>query len=314
MTGIWPWIAFNTGVLVVLAIDLGLLNRRPHTIGVREAAAWSAVWIALALALGAAILVLRGRAAGLEFLAGYLIEYSLSIDNIFVMVLVFAAFGVRDEYQHRVLFWGILGALVMRGLMIAAGSALIHRFHWITYVFGLFLVVTGVRMALGGDREIEPERNPVLRLVRRFIPVTDTPHGQRFIVTERDAAGRLRRVATPLFVVLIVIETMDLVFAVDSIPAVFAVTHDPFIVYTSNVSAVLGLRSLYFLLAGVIDRFHYLRYGLAVVLAFVGAKMLAARWYAVPTAVSLLVIAVVLAGSVLVSLAVSRRRSPPAHP
>lgn len=310
MTGVWPWVVFNAAVIVVLAIDLGLFNRKAHVVSVREAAAWSTVWVTLALAFAAAVFYMRGRVAGTEFLTGYLIEYSLSVDNIFVIVLIFSYFGIRGEYQHRVLFWGIMGALVMRGAMIAAGSALIVRFHWITYVFGAFLVVTGIRMATQGEKEIDPERNPVLRLVRRVIPVCDRYEGQKFFVVERDKTGTLRRMATPLFVVLVAIETMDLVFAVDSIPAVFAVTRDPFIVYTSNVSAILGLRSLYFLLAGMVDKFRYLRYGLALVLAFVGVKMLIAGVYHIPTLVSLGVIFAMLAASVVASLLVTRARGP----
>jgi len=302
VTGPWPWIAFNAGVLAILAIDLGLFNRKAHVVSVREAAISSAVWVTLALLFAGAVFYFRGHVAGTQFLTGYLIEYSLSVDNIFVIVLIFSTFGTGEEYQHRVLFWGIIGALVIRGAMILAGAALINRFHWITYVFGIFLVVTALRMAMQREHTIEPERNPVLRLVRRVIPVCEHYHGQRFFVDEPDAAGVMRRMATPLFVVLVVIETMDLVFAVDSIPAVFAVTRDPFIVYTSNVSAILGLRSLYFLLAGMVDRFRYLRFGLALVLAFVGIKMLVAAWYEIPTVLSLGVIFVLLGASVVVSL------------
>jgi tellurite resistance protein TerC len=302
-----PWVAFNAAVLAVLAIDLGLFNRRAHSVGVREAATWSAVWIALALAFAGWIFHAHGHHAGTEFIAGYLIEYSLSVDNIFVIVLIFSYFGIRDEYQHRVLFWGIIGALVMRGAMIALGAALIERFHWVTYVFGAFLVLTGARMLRHDEASVDPERNPVVRLVRRVIPVRSEHHGQQFFVKERDARGMVRRVATPLFVVLVVIETMDLVFAVDSIPAVFAVTRRPFIVYTSNVAAILGLRSLYFLLAGAVTKFRYLRYGLAIILAFVGVKMLAAVWYAIPTLVSLGVIVSILAITAIASTIAARR-------
>lgn len=307
MTDLWLWVGFNAVVLGVLAVDLGLVDRKAHVVSLRAAAGWTVLWVTLALAFAGVIFWLRGARAGTEFLTGYIIEYSLSVDNIFVIVLIFSYFGIKDEFQHRVLFWGIIGALVMRGAMIAAGAALIERFEWITYVFGLFLVITGLRMLRPGEAEIDPARNPVIRLVRRLVPVRDTYHGQRFFVSEPDGRGGTRRMATPLFVVLVTIEAMDLVFAVDSIPAVFAVTRDPFIVYTSNVSAVLGLRSLYFLLAGVIDRFQYLRYGLALVLAFVGAKMLAAGWIHVPTLVSLGVIVTLLGSAVVVSLAASRR-------
>jgi tellurite resistance protein TerC len=302
MTGIWPWVAFNAVVLAILAIDLGVFNKTAHAVSVKEAGIWSAVWVTVALAFAAGIFHWKGSQSGTEFLTGYLIEYSLSIDNIFVIVLIFSYFSVRDEFQHRVLFWGILGALIMRGLMIGAGRVLINRFHWITYVFGAFLIVTGIRMAFQGEEEIDPESNPVIKLVRKLIPVSPHFEGQKFFTRAKDGRGVVHRMATPLFIVLVLIETMDLVFAVDSIPAVFAVTRDPFIVYTSNVSAILGLRSLYFLLAGVIHKFHYLKFGLAIVLAFVGVKMLAAVKYQIPTLVSLSVIFVVLGGAVAVSL------------
>lgn len=307
MTGIWPWIAFNAAVLAILAVDLGLFNRRAHAVSVREAATWSAVWVTLALAFAASIFYFRGHRVGIEFVTGYLIEYSLSVDNIFVMVLIFSYFGIRDEYQHRVLFWGIIGALVMRGAMIGLGAALIDRFQWITYVFGAFLVITGVRMAIKGDQEMDPGANPVLKLVRRVVPVCSEYDGQKFFIHSSIASEPKRWMATPLFVVLVVIETMDLVFAVDSIPAVFAVTREPFIVYTSNVAAILGLRSLYFLLSGVVQKFRYLSYGLAVVLSFVGVKMLIAAWYHIPTLASLAVIFLVLATAAVASVIVVRR-------
>jgi len=292
-----PWIAFNAFVLLVLALDLGIFHRKAHAIGVREAAAWTAVWVTLAVLFGLGVYHFRGGATALEFYTGYLVEQALSVDNIFVFVLIFSYFQVPASYQHRVLFWGILGALVMRGMMIGAGAYLIHRFHWITYVFGGFLVVTGIRMATQSESSIKPEANPVIRLIRRFVPVSEDYAGQRFFV--RDGA---RRIATPLFVVLVLVETTDLVFAVDSIPAVFGVTRDPFVVYTSNVFAILGLRSLYFLLADVIGRFHFLKLGLAFVLGFVGIKMLIVELYRVPIGASLGVIAGVLAISVVASL------------
>jgi tellurite resistance protein TerC len=257
----------------------------------------------LALAFAAGVFHFKGHNAGVEFITGYLIEYSLSVDNIFVFVLLFSYFAIRDEYQHRMLFWGILGALVMRGAMIAAGTVLITRFHWITYLFGAFLVFTGIKMAFQETTEMHPERNPVLRFVRRVIPVHAGDVGQRFFVTVLDARGVGRLMATPLFVVLILVETTDLIFAVDSIPAVFAVTRDPFIVYTSNVCAILGLRSLYFLLAGAMNKFHYLHYGLAVVLSFVGIKMLLATIFPIPTLVSLGVIFAALGIAVVTSWA-----------
>lgn len=297
------FILFNVGVLAVLAVDLGIFNKKAHRISVKEAAAWSSVWIALSLGFAAAIDRLAGREKALEFITGYLIEYSLSIDNIFVIVLIFSYFRIAEKHQHRVLFWGIIGALLMRGSMIAAGAFLIERFHWIIYVFGAFLIFTGIRMAMQDETDIEPESNPALRLVRRLVPVTQDFRDQRFFVKEPLHRGEQARIlATPLFVVLILVETTDLIFAVDSIPAIFAVTRDPLIVYTSNVCAILGLRSLYFLLAGVIHKFQYLKLGLAVVLTFVGAKMLLGSVYEIPIMISLLVIAIILAVSVAASL------------
>jgi tellurite resistance protein TerC len=303
MTETWMWVAFSAFVLTMLTLDLAVFNRKAHRVSTKEAGAWTAAWISLAVLFGIGIYYFMGPQPALEFAAGYLVEEALSVDNLFVFILLFSYFRVPATLQHRVLFWGIFGALVMRGIMIAAGSLLLDRFHWIIYVFGAFLVVTGIRMAMHDETNIEPETNPVLRLVRRLVPVTDKYHGQHFFIREPSGpGGATRLVATPLFVVLVLVETTDLVFAVDSIPAVFGVTQDPFIVYTSNVFAILGLRSLYFLLAGIIEKFHYLRLGLAVVLTFVGAKMLASHWIHVPTAVSLGVIALVLVSSVVGSL------------
>lgn len=302
MDQLWLWIGFVAFVLGLLALDLFVFHREAHEVRLREAAGWSAFWVVLALGFNAGVDHYLGRAAGLEFLTGYLIEKALSVDNIFVFVLIFSYFGVPPRYQHRVLFWGILGALAMRGAMIGAGAYLIHQFHWIIYVFGAFLVVTGIRMATQTEHAIEPEANPVIRLVRRRIRVTNVYHGQHFFVRAEDRHGRVRLMATPLFVVLVLVETTDLVFAVDSIPAIFAVTLDPFIVFTSNVFAILGLRALYFLLAGVIHRFHYLKLGLSVVLVIVGAKMLVSEVYPVPIGVSLGVIALILAVAVAASL------------
>jgi tellurite resistance protein TerC len=296
MDSIWLWVGFNAFVLVLLALDLGVFHRSAHAVTAKEAAGWSAAWVALSLAFNAGLYFYLGRQPALEFLTGYLIEKALSVDNIFVFLLVFSYFRVPGKYQHRVLFWGVLGALLMRGAMIAAGAYLIARFHWVLYVFGAFLVVTAIRMATQDEHDIEPEANPVIRLVRRLVPVTNVYHGQSFFV--RDNA---RWVATPLFIVLVFIEVTDLVFAVDSIPAIFAVTQDPFLVYTSNVFAILGLRSLYFLLADVIGRFHFLKLGLAAVLAFVGLKMLAADFYKMPIGISLGVIALLLGASVAAS-------------
>lgn len=301
MDQLWLWVGFNVFVLAMLAIDLGVFHKQAHEVSLREAATWSAVWVALSLAFNYGVYHFMGAQAGLEFLTGYLIEKALSVDNIFVFVLVFSYFNVPPRYQHRVLFWGILGALVMRGVMIAAGAALISQFHWVIYVFGAFLVITGIRMATQTERAIEPEANPVIRMVRRFIPVTNIYHGQNFFIQE-EHRGRLRRVATPLFVVLIMVETTDLIFALDSIPAIFAITTDPFLVYTSNVFAILGLRALYFLLAGVIHRFHYLKIGLSVVLVFVGTKMLLTDVYEIPIGLSLGLIGAILGISVAASL------------
>jgi tellurite resistance protein TerC len=308
---IWLWIGFNAFVLAMLAVDLGVFHRKAHEVSLREAGAWSAVWVTLALAFAYGVYTLMGPQAGMEFLTGYLIEKALSVDNIFVFVLLFSYFGVPALYQHRVLFWGVLGALVMRGAMIGAGALLIERFHWIIYVFGAFLVFTGIRMALARQEQVHVEANPLIRLVRRFVPITAEYRGQRFFVRE-EVGGRLRTFATPLFLVLVAVETTDLIFAVDSIPAIFAVTRDPFIVYSSNVFAILGLRALYFLLAGVMHRFHYLKLGLSVVLAFVGTKMLLADVYKVPVTASLVVIAAVLAISVAASLLFPKQPSPTA--
>jgi tellurite resistance protein TerC len=297
----WLWVAFNAFVLVMLAIDLLVFHKEAHEVSSAEAAAWSVVWVALALAFGAFVYTFMGAEAGLEYFAGYLIEKALSVDNIFVFVLIFGFFRVPRRFQHRVLFWGILGALLMRGAMIAAGAYLIEQFHWVMYVFGAFLVFTGIRMATQVEHDIDPESNGVIRLVRRLFPVTPLYHGQKFFVRE-EVGGRLRLAATPLFVVLALVETTDLIFAVDSIPAIFAVTQNPFIVYSSNVFAILGLRALYFLLVDVIHRFHYLKVGLSVVLVFVGLKMLAADVYKVPIGLSLGVIMLVLTASVWASL------------
>ncbi|MBK9963856.1 MAG: TerC family protein [Holophagales bacterium] len=302
MHGPAAWIAFNVFVLALLALDLGVFHRKAHAVSVKEAAGWSVVWIALGLAFGGGIWWLEGKDPALQYLAGYLIEKSLSVDNIFVIALIFSYFAVPALYQHRVLFWGILGALVMRGALIGAGSFLLARFHFLVWVFGAFLVVTGIKMAFHDNAELHPEKNPLVRLARRLFPVTNDYDGQKFF-TRRD--GRL--FATPLFLVLLVVESMDLVFAVDSVPAIFAVTSDPFLVYTSNVFAILGLRSLYFLLAGVMDRFVYLKLGLSAILVFVGLKMALAEFFKVPVGISLGVIGLLLAVSVAASLVATRR-------
>jgi tellurite resistance protein TerC len=297
---LWLWVGFNGFVLAMLAVDLFVFHKEAHEVRAREAAIWSVIWVALALLFGAGMYRFMGRDAGLEYFTGYVIEKALSVDNIFVFVLIFSLFRVPAQYQHRVLFWGILGALLMRGAMIAAGAYLIQHFHWIIYLFGAFLVFTGIRMATRTEHDLDPESNVAIRLLRRLVPVTSVYHGQRFFVRE-GAARRSRLAATPLFVVLVLIETTDLIFAVDSIPAIFAITQEPFIVYSSNVFAILGLRALYFLVADVIERFHYLKIGLSMVLVFVGLKMIAADFYKVPIGASLGVIVFVLGVSMIAS-------------
>jgi tellurite resistance protein TerC len=294
---IWYWIGFNAFVLLMLAIDLGIFHRKSHRVSLREALTWSIVWIALALLFDAGLYLFRGPEPALQFLTGYLIEKSLSVDNIFVFVLIFSAFSVPVAYQHRVLYWGILGALVMRGLLITVGVVLLDKFHWIFYLFGAFLIITAIRMAVQKEMEIHPEQNSILKFVRRFVPVTNDYEQGRFFVHR---SGRIW--ATPLFLVLLVVETTDLLFAVDSIPAIFAVTADPFIVYTSNVFAILGLRSLYFMLANIIGQFYYLKAGLSIILTFVGIKMILTDIYHIPTGLSLLVIALVLTIAILASI------------
>lgn len=294
---ILPYALFLVFVGVMLAIDLGVFHRKSHTVSIREAGIWTMVWVSLACLFAAGLWVRQGSADSLAFIAGYIIEYSLSMDNIFVFVLIFTFFAVPPTYQHRILFWGILGALVMRGIMIGVGAALIDRFHWIIYIFGAFLVFTGVRMAFHNDDEVRPDQNPVIRLFTHFIPVSRDYDGDRFFTWQNG-----RRMATPLAVVLVMVESTDLIFAVDSIPAIFAVTTDPFLIFTSNVFAILGLRSLYFVLRGAIDKFHYLKLGLAAVLTFVGAKMLLGYWFHLPIQISLAIIGGLLAVSVLASL------------
>jgi len=291
------WVAFNVFVLVMLAVDLGVLHRRAHEVTLKEALVWTGIWIALALLFALGVYSWYGPQPALEFLTGYLIEKSLSVDNIFVFVLIFSYFKVPARYQHTVLFWGILGALVMRALFIFAGIALLQRLHWIIYVFGALLILTGIKMATEKDKEIHPDKNPVLKLFRRLVPVTEDYHADRFLVKQ---VGHYA--ATPLFIVLLVVETTDIIFAVDSIPAILGITMDPFIVYTSNVFAILGLRALYFALAGVMRLFHHLHYGLSAILVFVGAKMLLADVYKLPVGVTLGVIAGILLLAVIASV------------
>jgi tellurite resistance protein TerC len=314
---IWLWVGFNLFVLAMLALDLGVFHRHAHVVSVREAATWSVVWISLSMVFNAGLYFLWDRLtpgsaytnqeAALAFFTGYLIEKSLSVDNIFVFVLIFTYFAVPAIYQHRVLFWGIIGALVMRGILIAIGAALLKEFHWIIYVFGAFLIFTGIKMARHQDQELHPEKNPLVRLFRRIMPVTGAYEGDRFFVRHNGVL-----MATPLFLVLLIVESTDLVFAVDSIPAIFAVTNDAFIVYTSNVFAILGLRSLYFVLAGVMDKFTYLKLGLSAVLTFVGVKMVLVDVYKIPVGISLAVIASILGIAIAASLLRARRAAPPA--
>ena len=296
-TNIWFWILFNAFVLGMLALDLGVFHRHAHVIRAREAAIWTAVWVSLALTFALGLYIWEGSQIALTFLTGYVIEESLSVDNIFVIVMIFSYFGVPPQYQHRVLFWGIVGALVMRGTFIGLGALLLQRFEWIIYIFGALLIVTGVRMAIRHDETFDAEKNPVYRIAKRSLPFTTEYDGQKFFTMQNG-----RRVATPLFLVLLMVEFTDLIFAVDSIPAIFAVTRDPFLVYTSNIFAILGLRSLYFLLAGVVGKFHLLKYGLAVILVFVGIKMVSVEFFHVPILVSLGVIVGVLTTSIVASL------------
>ena len=295
---LWLWVGFNAFVLVMLALDLGVFHRKSHVVSFREAVGWTITWIMLAVLFNLGVWYYAGSQRALEFTTGYLIEYSLSVDNIFVFALLFSYFAVPPKFQHRVLFWGILGALVMRALMIGAGTVLIAKFAWIIYVFGAFLILTGIKMIFKREEEIHPERNPVVKWFKKLMPVTTEYREDKFFVREKGIG-----MATPLFIVLLLVEISDVIFAVDSIPAIFAVTTDPFIVYTSNVFAILGLRSLYFALAGVLDKFHYLKIGLGVVLTFVGVKMILAHTaWKIDTLVSLGVIVLILVTSVVWSL------------
>ncbi len=291
------WMVFGVFIGTMMVLDLGFFHRKAHVVKVREALVWCSVWVGLALLFNVGVYLVKGRETALQFLTGYLLEESLSIDNLFVFLLIFSFFRVPPVYQHRVLFWGILGAVIMRALFIVCGIALIHRFHWLIYVFGLLLLVTAIKLASQKDKEIHPEQNPILKLFRRFVPVTkDYVEGKFFVRQE------VRTWATPLFVVLLAVETTDVVFALDSIPAIFGVTTDPFVVYTSNVFAILGLRSIYFALAGMMEIFHYLNYGLSVILGFIGVKMLVSGFVHIPIHLALGFIAVILILSVAASL------------
>lgn len=305
----WLWVGFSVFIVCMLSLDLGLFNRRAHAIRYREAWIWSAVWVTLALIFAGLVLHYQGSQRGLEFLTGYLIELSLSVDNLFVFLLIFSYFKVPSKFQHRVLFWGVLGALIMRLTMIFVGAALLRRFDWIIYIFGAFLVYTGIKMFKQEDTDIHPDQNPVVRLVTRLFPISRTYDESKFF-SKVDG----KRTGTLLLLVLIVVEVTDLVFAVDSIPAIFAITKDTFIVYTSNVFAILGLRSMYFLLAGVVEKFHYLRTGLAIVLTFIGTKMLVvAAGVHIPILFSLGFVALVLLGSVVASLIFAKEQDTTFH-
>ena len=305
MHNILSWVGFNALILTLLALDLGIFHRESKAVSVKQALAWSAVWVSLAAIFGVAIGFTLGREPALEFFAGYVVEEALSVDNLFVFIVIFGFFKIQAALQHRVLFWGIIGALLLRGLMIGTGALLIAQFHAVIYLFGAFLVFTGVRLAVSGESSVEPESNPVIRLVRRIFPVTTKFHEDKFFVrTSLTHGGAVRLVATPLLVVLVLVETTDVMFALDSIPAIFGVTKDPFLVYTSNVFAILGLRSMFFVLAGVIGKFHLLKYGLSVVLAFVGTKMLLSDVYEIPIGWSLAAVTGILTTSVLLSLVI----------
>ena len=308
----WMWAAFIAFVLAMLALDLFVFGgRKVHKVSVREAAVWSLVWVSMALLFNAGLWWYLSGTVGqemadrkaLEFLTGYLIEKSLSVDNVFIFLLIFSSFHVAAQYQRRVLVYGVLGAIVMRAIMILAGAWVVREFNWVLYIFGFFLVVTGMRMLVMAEKKPELEKNPVLRFARRYLRIADGDHGEKFTVMKDGV-----RHFTPLFLVLILVEATDLVFAVDSIPAIFAITTDPFIVFSSNIFAIMGLRALYFLLADVADRFHLLKYGLAMVLTFIGAKMLIMPWYHLPVTASLFVVAVLIGASVVASLIVTRRK------
>lgn len=296
------WLSFSLFVVGMLALDLGVFHRKSHTVSVKEALTWTAIWITLAMLFNLFVYYYFGKEKAIEFFTAYLVEKSLSIDNIFVIIMIFSYFGVPDSYQHKVLFWGIFGALVMRIIFIFAGIELIHKFHWLIYIFGGFLVITGVRMVVGEDKPIDPDKNLLVKLVRRIFPVTESFEGDNFFVTHDKKTW-----ATPLFIVVVLIEGTDLIFAVDSIPTIIAISDDPFIVYTSNVFAILGLRSLYFALAGIEKYFMYLKYGLAAILVFVGIKMCIVDFYKIPVEISLIVICFLLAISMIASVLVKRR-------
>lgn len=297
------WTGFNLFVLAMLALDLGVFHRKSHTVTVREALGWTGVWITLSMFFNVFVFYYFGKEKAVEFFTGYLIEKSLSVDNIFVMILIFSYFQVPSSYQHKVLFWGILGALVMRVIFILSGIELIHRFHWLVYIFGGFLIFTGIRMLTSDDTKIEPEKNPLIRLARKTFPVTPGFEGDRFFIKKETKIW-----ATPLFLVVILIEATDLIFAVDSIPAILAISDDSFIVYTSNVFAILGLRSLYFALSGIEQYFHYLKYGLSAILVFVGIKMCITDFFKIPVELSLIIIVFILIIAIIGSIVFPKKK------
>ena len=294
---VYVWAGFIAFIILLLTVDLGIFHRKSHEVKIKEALLWSAVWISLALIFNYGIYVFLGEEKALEFLTGYLIEKSLSVDNLFVFIMLFTFFDVQPKYQHKVLFWGILGALILRAIFIFSGVALISKFHWIIYIFGAFLVFTGIKMLFHKDEGIVPDRNPLVRLFKKFFPVSEQIYGSKFFVKLNS-----KTVATPLFIVLLVVEFTDLIFAVDSIPAILAISNDTFIIFTSNVFAILGLRALYFALAGITKYFHYLKYGLSAILVFVGIKMVIVGYYKIPIVYSLLTILGILLLSVLASV------------
>jgi tellurite resistance protein TerC len=300
---IWFWVIFNAFVLLMLTLDLGVFHKKLHVVSVKEAITWTGVWVFLALCFNVLVYYLFGQTKALEFFTGYVIEKALSVDNIFVFVLIFSYFQIPAIYQHKILFWGIIGALIMRVIFIFAGVALLEKFHWTIYIFGAILIFTGIKMLFEKDKKMAPDKNPVIKLFKKIVPTTNELHGDKFFVTIN-----YKKYATPLFVVLIMVEITDLIFAVDSIPAILGVTQDQFIVYTSNVFAILGLRSLYFALANVIDRFKYLAIGLALILVFVGLKMVAIDFYKIPIHYSLLVIFIILISSVIFSIIKTKKQ------
>jgi len=302
---IYFWIGFHIFIFLMLGLDLGVFHKKTHKVPIKEAVVWFTVWVILALLFNLFVFFEFGKAKALEFFTGYLIEKSLSVDNIFVFILIFSYFSVKDQYQHKILFWGIIGALIMRGIFIFTGVALINRFHWIVIIFGAFLVYSGIKMLLHKDAEVDPDKNTLVRFFRKYFPVSETQHGDRLFIRQN---GRL--FATPLFVVLLVIESSDLIFAVDSIPAILAISKDTFIVYTSNIFAILGLRSLYFAVSGIMKYFRYLRVGLAFVLSFVGLKMLASYFeFEVTTLLSLSIIIIILLVSILASILIKEKKA-----